>query len=113
MQTRANLRSLPLLRPEAILVDSERTNLRFQRRPRYAQLGRRAVGSEYSAAAFFECSLYHLLFLREKSARELNFFPRFRGKRLLWQPAFVDRKSFRVAKDYGSLDDVLQFAYVS
>jgi hypothetical protein len=39
--------------PEAMLVDFQRPNLRFQRGPRDAQLGRSLLGSEYPAATFF------------------------------------------------------------
>jgi len=45
--------SREMLSPEAILIDFQRLNLRFQRGPRDAQLGRSPLGSEYPPATFF------------------------------------------------------------
>src|ERR1700675_2813520 len=73
------------IRLEAILVDFQRTNLRFQRGSRYAQLGGRPVRSEYAAPAFLQGGLNHVLLLRHQSPRELNWVLGFCGrKRLLW-----------------------------
>src|SRR5256884_7594598 len=49
--------------PEAVLIDFRRPNLRFQRGPRDAQLGRSPLGSEYPAATFFQGGLNHVLLL--------------------------------------------------
>src|SRR5882724_8008133 len=57
---------------ETILVNFQRPNLRFQRGPRYPQLGRSPLGSEYPAATFFQGSLNHVPLLHEESPRELN-----------------------------------------
>ena len=60
------------LSSEAILVDFQRPNLRFQRGPRDAQLGRSPLGSEYPAATLFQGGLNHVLLLHQESARELS-----------------------------------------
>src|SRR6266567_2769058 len=39
--------------PEAVLIDFQRLNLRFQRRPRYAQFGRGPCGSKHTPTASF------------------------------------------------------------
>src|SRR5258708_14411929 len=52
--------------PKAILVDFQRPNLRFERGPRDAELGRSPLGSEYPAAAFFQGGLNHVLLLRQE-----------------------------------------------
>ena len=69
---------------EAILVDFQRPNLRFQRGPRYAQLGRGPRGSEHAPAAFFQGSLNHVHLFRLESSGELNLVSRSCRKRLLW-----------------------------
>src|SRR5260370_20675671 len=98
---------------EAILVDFQRVNLRFQRGPRDAQLGRSPLGSEYPAATFFQGGLNDFLLLRQESYGKLHLVFRFCQRRLLWKPAFVDREHLRFAKYDRALDDVLQFANVS
>src|SRR5271154_1514688 len=93
--------------PEALLVDFQGSNLRFQRGSRYAQLGGRPGGSEHAAAALFQGRLNHAFLLGVEGLRELGGISRMCEKRLLRQPAFIDRENLRVAKDYGTLDDVL------
>src|SRR5271154_2382911 len=110
---RSNAISKIPLSLEAILVDFQRPNLRFQRGPRDAQLGRSPLGSEYPAATFFQGGLNHFLLLRQESSGKLHLVFRFCQRRLLWKPAFIDRKSLRFAKYDRTLDDVLQFADVS
>src|SRR6266566_791422 len=63
--------------PEAVLIDFRRPNLRFQRGPRDAQLGRSPLGSEYPAATFFQGGLNHVLLLLLESSREINLVFRF------------------------------------
>jgi len=75
---------------EEILVDLQRADLRFQRGPRDAQLGRSSPGSEYPAATFFQGGLNHFLLLCQESFGKLRLVFRFCQKRLLWQPALVD-----------------------
>ena len=58
---------------ESVLVDFEGPNLRFQRGPRYAQVGRGPSGSEHAPAGFFQSGLNQALFLREEFSRELDF----------------------------------------
>jgi hypothetical protein len=71
--TKRNLEfSCSRLSPEAILVDFQRPNLRFQCGPRYAQLGRSPRGSEYLPAAFFQGGLNHFLLLRQESSGKLR-----------------------------------------
>src|SRR5580658_3876178 len=96
-----------------MLVDFQGANLRFQRGTRDAQLGGGPCGSEDAPAALFQGRLNHAFLLRLKGLRELGGISRRRRRRLLRQPAFIDGENLRVAKDYGTLDDVLQFAYVS
>src|SRR5258706_15713099 len=73
------------IRLEPVLVDFQRLNLRFQGRPRYAQLGGGPVRSEYAAPAFPQGGLDHVLLVSDKSPRELNWVLRFCcRKRLLW-----------------------------
>jgi hypothetical protein len=57
---------------EAILVDFQGPNLRFERRSRDAQRDRGSRGSRHTAAGIFQCSLDHVVFLQEESPRELN-----------------------------------------
>jgi hypothetical protein len=54
---------------EAILVDFQRPNLGFQRRPGDAQLDR---SPRHTAPGIFQCSLDHVLFLQDESPRELD-----------------------------------------
>ena len=72
------------------------------------------VGPEHAPATFFQRRLNHVLLLCDEFSRELNLVFRFWcQRRLLRQPAFVNRENLRFAKYHRTLDDVLQFAYVS
>src|SRR5260370_18584622 len=62
------------LSPEPVLIDFQRPNLRFQRGPRDAQLGRSPRGSKYPTATFFQGGLDHVLLLHEESPRSSTFF---------------------------------------
>src|SRR6266403_4030721 len=53
---------------ETILVNFQRPNLRFQRRPWDAQLDRSARASRYAPTGIFQGSLNHVLLLHQESA---------------------------------------------
>src|ERR1700737_2520219 len=78
-----------------------------------SQLGSRAGRSEHLTSAFAQGSLDHLFFLGSKLLREPRLAFRPACKRLPRKPTLIHREILRVANDYRSLDDVLQFANIT
>ena len=95
------------IRLEAILVDFQRPNLRFECRPRYAQIASGPLGTEHATAAFLQGRLNHALFLRRDSSREFDLVFRLVRILLHWQPGFAYEENLRLAKYYRSFDNVL------
>src|ERR1700730_1173969 len=78
-----------------------------------SQLGSRAGRSEHLTSTFAQGSLDHLFFLGSKLLREPRLAFRPACKRLPRKPTLIYREILRVANDYRSLDDVLQFANIT
>jgi hypothetical protein len=77
------------------------------------QLGSRAGRSEHLTSTFAQGSLDHLFFLDSKLLRQPRLAFRPACKRLPRKPTLIHREILRVANDYRSLDDVLQFANIT
>src|SRR5580704_6465588 len=98
---------------EAILVDLERPNLRFQRRARDPQLHGSARRPEDLSLAFSQGCFDNFLLLGCYLFSEIELALGLALRQLLRQPALVHRKIGRFAHDDGSFANVLQLASVS
>ena len=98
---------------EAILVDLQCPDLRFEGGSWNPEFFSGPCGAIYASPAFAQgCLDNRLFFSGRRSERVPADFQPGRG-RSSGKPALIDRKSFHITYDDGSLDHVLQFADVA
>ena len=93
-------------------VDSEFPDLEVERLSGYAQFRSSAGGARDQALSLAQCVFNHH-FLPFRKVRDQGNGRRSRIRSRRHEPAWIDTEDFPVAKDYGPLDYILQFANVT
>src|SRR6266536_2204545 len=97
---------------EVILVNLQRSDLRFQGRGRNAQLGCRTRRPRYSASGLSQGSLNYLPLLRYRPLGQ-GLARRLCQNRLRRQPTLLYREGLRITDDDRPLDDILELSNVT
>ena len=100
-------------RLEAVPLDSQLFDLRFERLPGYTQLGRSTGGTPDNALRLSECVLDHFSFMFDKVSDQGTT-----RRNRVWRhhgckPGVIDRKRLPVAQNHRTLDYILQLAHVA
>src|SRR5258708_17595702 len=92
----------PVCSGEAILIDLQRPDLRFQGGTRYTQLHSRTGGSVYSSSAFAQRSLNDCFLRRRNRLRESKSPVQLSRKELAGKPTLIDCEILRFTYNHRS-----------